>query len=95
MISDEQMSFILAVAKESNVHRCATMCGVSVKHFIWELESLEIDLKASLLARGDGCFYLTDAGKVLATKAQGIENMVDDFYSLARELKLSPLDRAS
>lgn len=95
MISDEQMNFILAVAKESNINRCAMMCRVSTEYFSSELESLEMDLKMVLLERsGDDCF-LTDSGKVLAKRTQGIENMVEDFYTLANELKVSPLDRAS
>lgn len=73
----KQLKYFLAIAKEKQITAAAKKLHIAQPPLSTQLRLLEEELGTSLLERGSRNITLTDAGKILFTRANEIINLVE------------------
>jgi DNA-binding transcriptional LysR family regulator len=79
-----QLKYFLAVAEEEQITSAANKLNISQPPLSQQIKQLEDELGVKLLDRGSRKVQLTEAGKLLRSKAEKILELTDEAY---KELK--------
>lgn len=80
-----QLKYFLTIAEEEQITSAANKLNISQPPLSHQLKQLEDELGVKLLERGSRKIQLTDAGRLLKSKAEKILELTDETYKELRD----------
>ena len=93
MITLKQLRYLTALAEHRHFGRAAEACAISQPALSMQIRGLERDLGVALVERRHGDVILTETGRELARRAEGVLAGAHDLVDFAR-LRSAPLTGA-
>src|SRR5215469_12224719 len=90
MITLKQLRYLTALAEHRHFGRAADACAISQPALSMQIRALEKDLGVALVERRHGDIALTETGRELARRGEGVLAGAQDLVALARR-RAAPL----